>query len=101
MSTEITMRINANASKIWGGDPSSYELDFETDDYEYWSCVLKEEIVTAGNWKTSKLKLRMMTPGNAPSTNQAVRELDRILQDMAESKERKTREAKANAPSGQ
>lgn len=98
--TEITRRINANASKIWGGNPASYELDFETHDYERWYCILKEEF-RSEDGKSFHLVDRTMTLGDR-TTEQAVKQLDRTLQAMLESrKEQGIKEAKAKAPNWQ
>jgi hypothetical protein len=42
MSTIQGERIQANCKKIWGAE-KDFELDIETDDYEYYSCLVRED----------------------------------------------------------
>ena len=42
MSSIQGQRIEANCKIIWGGD-SEYDLELETDDYEYYSIVVRKD----------------------------------------------------------
>jgi hypothetical protein len=77
---ELSDRVEANAVIIWPGEGRSFELDFETDDYEYWYCVLLELCgdVYSHQW----FEPRTMT-GPYRSKDRAARALDEELEHCA------------------
>jgi hypothetical protein len=78
--TQRAQRIEANASIIWPGQGRSFEIEFETDDNIYWSCVLQE--LCGDPFNGLSLVPRTMT-GYYGSTERAVQALDKELEDWA------------------
>jgi hypothetical protein len=77
---QLAERVEANASIIWPGQGRSFELDFETDDHVYWSCVLLELCGDPGQGQW--FEPRTMT-GLYQSTERAAQALDKELADWA------------------
>ncbi|KAH7068508.1 hypothetical protein FB567DRAFT_541209 [Paraphoma chrysanthemicola] len=71
MSSPRFQRIEANCKIIWGND-SDYDIDAETDDWEYYSCVVKKDYGTA-------FRPPLTMTGLCPSSDAALAELDRML----------------------
>ena len=82
-------RIQANASIIWPGQGRCFEIDFETDDHEYWSCVLLE---LCGDPSTVQQYVPRTMTGLHRSTKQAAQALDKELRDWAGAKLAKERQ---------
>jgi hypothetical protein len=68
-------RIEANCKKIWGAD-KEFDIDIETDDYEHYACVVKED-----RGLSFSSPLTMTNFCNGP--DRAWEELDRMLRTWA------------------
>jgi hypothetical protein len=86
---QLAERVEANASIIWPGQGRSFEMDFETDDHVYWSCVLVELCGDPG--QRQWFEPRTMTV-LYNSTERAAQALDRQLADWAGRKLAKERQ---------
>jgi hypothetical protein len=82
MTTPRGQRIEDNCKTIWGGS-TEYDLEFETDDYEYYVCLVRKD------YGTSFGPPLLMT-GICPSIEAAAREMDRMLLLMARAVKRGT-----------
>ena len=70
MSSEQAKRIEANCKIIWGDD--IYDIDLETDDYIWYTCIVKKDFGDA-------FGPPLTMTGLCHSSEHAYRELDRML----------------------
>jgi hypothetical protein len=76
MSSAQGERLERNCKLIWGAH-CDYDFDVETDDWEWYSCVVKQDF-------GSSVGPPLIMTGLRPSEEAAWKELEKMLESFAE-----------------